>query len=118
MVVLGESLRPIAGQMEQRVHKASKGKELLHDVVGFVSQRLRWIDSDTEGLTQGIQEIGAAVAEEAREEDVRQTAARVQTHIEQLLDDYDQVRRAKGGAGDAQGLALLGKVYSASWRRF
>ena len=113
LLVLGEALRPIARKMEKRMRQAPSRRERQRgDVLEFISRRLQWICDDIEALADAFGvELDGTLAGDANDAEVRRAVSRTEMAIDQLLDGYDDVRRAHGDSRDARGLSLLEDVY-------
>lgn len=112
LTVFGEALRPVANKVKERMRKPPVRGKWQADAFEFVSRRLQWIENAVERLPRQLnRELESALAENARDADISRAAARVEMHIEQLLNEYDQVQGTRSDARCAMGLALLGDVY-------
>ena len=111
MTVLGDALRPISGKMENRMLEMPAGRQWRGDTLEFVLRHLKRIKTDLRALIDELNgDLRNAVAD-GDDAAIWRAAGRFEMCIERLLDSYDEVRRAKGDARDAPGLALLGDSY-------
>ena len=113
VMVLGDALRPISRMIAARLNDApphtSKG---CADMLEFAGRHLEMIGRDVEKLADDINaELGRVTASDVTDADVWRVAARMEVHVERMLDNYDDVRCVKREARDAMGYSLLADIY-------
>lgn len=110
--LLRDALRPIAAEVNKRINGAPPSGEWLDDLTEFVSSGLQRIEDDIEALIDTVNsDLDGVLAGEAGDADVWRAAARLEVHMERLLDGYDEARGAVCGDRDTEGLSLLADAY-------
>ena len=111
-VALGECLRPIASKMRGRMENRPIHSDRVTDTVGLVRHHLEQIQANIDRFADEVSQLGELLeVADSSEISVYRSAARMEFHLERLLDDYDEVRRATSGYADSDGRRLLEKVY-------
>lgn len=114
LVVLGDALRPVFRRIADRMADAPAQVGQSVEIGEFASRHLRMLETDVAKLEDEINgELGSATAPGTSDADVWRAAARMEVHVERILDNFDDVRRVKPGKGDARGFSLLGDIYCA-----
>ena len=111
-IVLGEAMRPVSRKIEQRMGDAPARKGSPDDPFRFVTRHLDRLEEHTKTLGGELNgELNCALAPGTDETEIRRIAARMEMHIERILDDYDDVRCMHGETRDARALSLLEDIY-------
>ena len=111
-VVLGDALRPLSRRIASRMDDAPPRTVQKVNVVEFTRRHLQLIRVDVANLGAEING-GSAITSEKGDADIWRAVARMEIHIERLLDGFDEVRRVKPNKADAPGFSLLGDLYRA-----
>lgn len=113
-VVLGDALKPISRRIACRMEGAPPRTAQRVNVIEFTRRHLQLIRVDVAKLGNEIDgELGSAITSEKGDADIWRAVARMEIHIERLLDGFDEVRRVKPNKADALGFSLLGNLYRA-----
>ena len=112
VVRMGEALRPLLSKVRERTPARSVGEAAAPATMEFLSQRLRELEKATMRLKAAVEAMMADVIanEDADDTDVYGTVARLESRVDDLVDDWADLRyRAEGEF--AEGVRLLTGVY-------
>ena len=111
-LALGECARAVASKLRTRMQSRPNRSEPVADILSFAANHMEQIGAKVEQFTDEVNQLGRLIAvADTPENAVHRGVARIEMHLERLLDDYDAVRRAIPGHADSEGCRLLEKVY-------
>ena len=111
-VVWGDSLRPISHCIADRMDDAPPQTTQGVNIFEFSARHFEMLEDNVEKLEDEITDVlGPATAAEISDADVWQVAARIEVHIERILDGFDEVRGVRPDLADAAAFSLWGEIY-------
>ena len=108
-----EALGPIVRSFRARVDDVPAQTDPVRDMPAFVSEHLARVGDLADELCEEINDwLGPAAADpDATDTQVRRAVSRLEVRLEQLLDDWDEVRRVDPDPADRRGWDLLWRLY-------
>ncbi|MCY3758610.1 MAG: hypothetical protein OXG96_12885 [Acidobacteria bacterium] len=111
-LVFGECVRPIASKLRGRMESRPNPSERVTNIVGFLRHHLEQFRGDLDRLGDEVNQVGELLEiDDTPDNLVQRGAARMEIRLERLLDDYDEVRRARPAPVDSEGCRLIERVY-------
>ena len=113
LIVLREAIGRAADTLRQRRGGTVARTRAVTDIGSLAGHHLDRIAVDVERLVSEIgQNLGPAVSDpDSTGTDIERAVVRLQVRIEQLLDNYDELRRLDADADDIRGWRLLTEIY-------
>lgn len=113
LIVLREAIGRAADTLRRRRGGTVAKTRAVTDIGSLAGHHLDRIAVDVERLTSEVaQHLGPAVSDpDSTDADIERAVVRLQVRIEQLLDNYDELRRLDADADDIRGWRLLTDIY-------